>query len=262
VLSYAVMSNHFHLVVSMQPDEARDWSNLEVATRWCTLYPRNNDKLQQARINAIATDPIRIAIYRHRLSDLSWLMKSIAEPIARRANEEDGVDGKFWQGRFRCQALLSEKAILGAMAYSDLNPIRAKAANTIATAKYTSIRKRNQAIEKNPQVAHAPLRPLLGCRSANMPLLTEGEYLELVDFTGRQLHPNKRGKIGEGEPAALKKLGISAEHWSKRVQGFGTGIGAKWWRFIGELPDLLGKATELDQRTVFGVGLLRAMLKR
>jgi hypothetical protein len=48
-------------------------------------------------------------------------MKSLSEYIARRANSEDKIGGKFWEGRFKCQALLNEKAILAAMIYVDLN---------------------------------------------------------------------------------------------------------------------------------------------
>ncbi len=75
-------------------------------------------------------------------------MKSLSEPIARRANEEDKVTGRFWEGRFHCQALLSEKSILGAIAYVDLNPVRAKIASNIATSRYTGFKMRNQQLRK------------------------------------------------------------------------------------------------------------------
>jgi hypothetical protein len=60
--------------------------------------------------------------YRSRLHDLSWLMRTLNEHIARKANAEDGVTRRFWTGHFKSQALLDEKALLAAMAYVDLNP--------------------------------------------------------------------------------------------------------------------------------------------
>lgn len=52
-------------------------------------------------------------------------MRSKAVPIARRANREDGCKGHFRDARFRCRTLLDEMAVLLAMAYADLNPVRA-----------------------------------------------------------------------------------------------------------------------------------------
>ena len=75
-------------------------------------------------------------------------MKSISEPIARKANEEDKVSGRLWEGRFGCHALLSEKLILAAMTYVDLNAVRAKIARNIATSRYTSVKMRNQQLRK------------------------------------------------------------------------------------------------------------------
>ena len=66
-------------------------------------------------------------------------MKSLSEPIARKANAEDKVTGRFWKGRFGCQALLSEKSIVAGMAHFDLNPVRANIATNIATLRYTSV---------------------------------------------------------------------------------------------------------------------------
>ena len=52
-------------------------------------------------------------------------MKCLDEYVARRANAEDGVKGRFWEGRFKCQLLADERALAAAMAYVDLNPVRA-----------------------------------------------------------------------------------------------------------------------------------------
>jgi len=72
----------------------------------------------------LADLPERIAQLRKRLCSLSWFMGRLNESIARAANKEDGVKGRFWEGRFKCQALLDEAAIVAGMVYVDLNPIR------------------------------------------------------------------------------------------------------------------------------------------
>ena len=219
VHAWAVMSNHLHIVVHMSPSTANSWSPEEVAARWTQLYPARTAELCAQKIAAILENPKIVAEYRTRLANLSWLMKSLSEPIARKANAEDKVTGRFWEGRFGCQALLSEKSILAAMAYVDLNPVRAKIASNIATSRYTSAKLRNQQLLKNPERANQQLMPLVGVRSFNLPDISEADYIELVDFTGRELHPGKRGKIEASEPKALTQLGLDKNHWTTRVKG-------------------------------------------
>ena len=72
-------------------------------------------------------------------------MKSLSEPIARMANAEDKCKGRFWEGRFKCQALLNENAMLAACAYVDLNPIRAGIATSVRRSTHTGIVKRARA---------------------------------------------------------------------------------------------------------------------
>jgi hypothetical protein len=74
---------------------------------------------------------------RRRLLDLGWFMKSLKEPIARRANKEDNCVGTFWEGRFRSLASLDEASLLATCAYIDLNPVAARIAATPEKSPHT-----------------------------------------------------------------------------------------------------------------------------
>ena len=251
------MSNHYHLVVHMSPATANSWSAEEVARRWVKLYSTGKSDSDQLKIEGILADETLVALYRRRLSDLSWLMKSISEPIARRANTEDKVNGRFWQGRFKCQLLRDQRALLAAMTYVDLNPIRADIAPGLNRSKHTTVHKRHRAILRQPNLAKQPLLAMVGANSFNAPLLTNAEYLELVDFTGRMICPDKRGRVKETEPRALTKLGLDPKHWTAKVKGIGHG----YWRVVAELEDLIDLVAQFKQRTLYGIGFTRNLIK-
>jgi hypothetical protein len=113
---------------------------------WVKRYPAHTAELSAQKAAAIVENAELVHTYRSRLADVSWLMKSISEPIARRANAEDQVTGRFWEGRFKCQALMA------AMTYVDLNPIRADIATNVSTSRYTSVKIRAGALRKNPHL--------------------------------------------------------------------------------------------------------------
>jgi hypothetical protein len=107
----AILANHYHLVLCILPDLVAQWSDLEVARRWLTLFPRHRDRTgaplppAEVDIRALADQPGRIALLRKRLCGLSWFIGRLNESIARAANHEDQVKGRFWESRFKCQLL-------------------------------------------------------------------------------------------------------------------------------------------------------------
>ena len=152
VLTYAIMSNHLHIVARNRPDVVREWSDKEVALRWLRIFPgrRIDEHLADPTTNAVdslANDIDRIKLIRVRLSDPSWFMKALCEPIARLANFQDHVTGHFWEGRFKAQSITDEAGLLACSMYVDLNPIRAAMAVSPEEAIHTSAYDRIKALK-------------------------------------------------------------------------------------------------------------------
>ncbi len=139
ICAYAVLSNHFHLVLRIDSTRARAWSDAEVVERYGRLFPATAARWQELP-PSVAAD--RVGRWRARLCDASWFMRCLNESIARRANAEDGCKGRFWEGRFRSQALLDPAGLLTCMSYVDLNPIRANLAASLEESDFTSIQQR------------------------------------------------------------------------------------------------------------------------
>ena len=114
VYAYCVMSNHFHLVARYDPLACWRWSDEEVARRWVDAFPPTEkgkvveERKAEAR-ELLLGNPGRLIRAR---STLSAFMKHLKQPIARRAIEEGGTKGHFYDQRFYSGALLSEAALL------------------------------------------------------------------------------------------------------------------------------------------------------
>ena len=165
-----------------------------------------------------------IEIYRERLTSISWFMRCLNEHIARLANVEDKCSGRFWEGRFKSQAILDEAALINTMVYIDLNPIRAKIAETPESSAYTSIAERigerNLATDVKCSF-HGKLMPFgdgKGIQGAPQIPMHLTDYIELVDWTGRQIRPDKHGAISENVPPVLARLGIEQGNWLQNCQ--------------------------------------------
>jgi hypothetical protein len=250
--AYAVMSNHLHLVVSIDPGQAATWGDDVVAARWVSLFPPaegSEDAIQHKR-QRLLDDPERLSIIRRRLGSLSWLMRCLAEPIARKANREDDCTGRFWEGRYKCQALCDERSVLAAMAYVDLNPIRARAAKRLDTSAHTSVASRIDAAKSDPTVLARPLGPIAGNLRPNFEL-SAADYLQVLEWTGRKLAPGKRGRIAADAPAVLSIIDRDPGRWATRVAAFGSG----WARAAGSAQDLIALAERLGQRWLQGIRL-------
>ncbi|SEP71744.1 hypothetical protein SAMN05421693_10450 [Ectothiorhodospira magna] len=149
IAAYAVMSNHYHVVLRVDASRPQTWTLEQTLKRWTQLFAGPitvqrylSDERPKMSAAELAEVEELAETYRARLHDVSWFMRVLNESIARQANREDGVKGRFWEGRFKSQALLDDQALLAAMSYVDLNPVRAGIADTPAQSNHTSIARR------------------------------------------------------------------------------------------------------------------------
>ena len=257
IAAYAVMSNHYHIVLRVDQEKAKSWNSLEVIKRWGehfsipVLVSRflKGECTTSAEIKVV--DEI-IEKWRARLHDISWFMRLLNEYIARESNREDKVTGRFWEGRFKSQALLDEQALIACMAYVDLNPIRADMAKTPEQSDYTSIQER---IQKAVNKKACTLLPFVNTvkseaqKESAIPFQLN-DYISLVDWSGRAILQNKRGSIPENTPPILQRLGIDEKDWIKHIHYFER----QFPTVAGNIDKLRQLARETSRRWIKGMG--------
>jgi REP element-mobilizing transposase RayT len=224
IAAYAVMSNHYHLVLHVDKERAQQWQKERVIDQWFRLYkgPALVHRYLQGELTSQAehdqVDTI-VATWRERLCSISWFMACLNEYIARRANQEDSCKGRFWEARFKSQALLDETALLSCMAYVDLNPVRAGIAKDLPSSDYTSVQARYRQLKRLPESGQ-PVPCLMPFNErekqqqgfTGLPY-TLKDYLDLVDWTGRIIRADKRGSISKRATSLLTSLGLSEAQW-------------------------------------------------
>lgn len=192
-----------------------------------------------------------IELWRERLYSLSWFMKELNYDIAVQANKEDLCTGRFWEGRFKSQALLDEKALLSTMAYVDLNPVRAKIADTPEQSDHTSIKARLTYL-KNGQTTTRSLLDFTGYEHKDkingIPFRLM-DYIELVDWIGRQIREDKRGHIDERQPDIQERLSFPQQECLKLC----TELETKPRLWIGSTKHLTHAKNKLNRQRIVGI---------
>ena len=259
LIAFAILSNHFHLILRTRPDIVASWDDTEVARRWMMICPKRKDSEgnplppSESELNLIRNCPDKLQEIRTRLSNLSWWMRLMCQRIAQRANREEEESGRFFQDRFKAVRLIDESSLLACSAYVDLNPIRAALAETLEDSEFTSVRRRIEAlmadgVDNNDAVAStadkrgrfadsflSPIELNEGSGATGLLASTSGrrcsdkgflwfsveQYLELLDWTARQLAKGKPGKTPEHLAPIMQRLGLSSSTWCDLVANFG-----------------------------------------
>ncbi|MDO3382463.1 transposase [Gilvimarinus algae] len=277
VAAYAVMSNHYHVVLRVNKPLADNLSRDDIIHRWRALF--KGPPLVQRYLAGVKIGKPEMAVvdeiveqWRSRLCDISWFMRCLNEPIARWANQEDNCTGRFFEGRFKSQALLDERALLSCMTYVDLNPIRAGMTDSPETSDFTSVQERlgidrstRVRTQNTPSTQHqdplnlAELMPFSGSEhKGNQPNhlpfdLTD--YLQLVDWTGRAIRNDKRGAINQRLPDILQRLGIPSKDWLDTCWH----IEKRFGRVIGPVAKITELCEALNLKWMHGISQCRRL---
>ncbi len=273
---YALMDNHLHVVLRNRPDLWQTASARSIAQRWLKLYPKRRDASGRPLppgeddIEQLADNEMRIAVLRRRLGSISWIMKCLKEYISRKANAEDGCGGRFWESRFKCTALLDDAAVLTCLVYVDLNPVRANLAESPEASLFTSAEERirgyrarqytdkKTAMASDDGVLPAGIDPSCDewlCPLDNKPnrrgllSLDLPSYLEILEWTGRQIAKDKPGVIPRHFPPILTRLAINPNRWVESAGRFGVLFSVA----AGTEAHMKDIAARMGQRWVCGI---------
>ena len=131
VLTYCIMSNHFHVLVRV--DDGQKISDAELMRRYKVLYPKPT-KYQEASASLMEktlrnggeeADAIRHKL-RRRMGDVSEFMKAVKQRFSVWYNRSHQRYGTLWAERFKSVLVEGKGNPLQTMAaYIDLNPVRA-----------------------------------------------------------------------------------------------------------------------------------------
>jgi len=131
VLTFCVMSNHFHILVEVPERPAADPSDEELLDRMKVLYAGHRMReirwqLEEYRRqeNHAAAEELRRRFLR-RMWDLSAFMQSLKQRFSSWYNGRAERDGFLWSERFRSVLVEDGHAARVVAAYIDLNPVRA-----------------------------------------------------------------------------------------------------------------------------------------
>jgi putative transposase len=234
LLTWSLMNNHYHLVLFFNPKRVKKLSDQQIAELVLALdvkSPQRSDwdeKTRKRWLEQFVKNKEEVRKWRSNLSDPSKFMAYFDEVIARNFNKLDKCKGHFWQDRFHSLKLEDRAAVMMAMSYVDLNPVRAGASMDLIRSHHTAISHRirancagelsaemDRALEPRAVELNKSLCPMEELfEEIEWPVLPVGlgEYVEMLDDMGRLLKEGK-GSLKEETAETLRQMGLNPESW-------------------------------------------------
>ncbi len=131
VLSYCIMSNHFHMLLEVPPMPQDGLDDAEFERRLRALYPETTvadvvKRMAAARTSGNISEAAEIlASFTYRMHSLSEFMKSLLQRFTGWFNRLHSRSGTLWEERFKSVIVEDGTAARANAAYIDLNPVRA-----------------------------------------------------------------------------------------------------------------------------------------
>jgi REP element-mobilizing transposase RayT len=250
VCAYAVMHNHYHIVLKINRHQALQLSMDEIIVRYLQVFKGHalvsrylaKDKMTQPEKDAVAE---LVESWRKRLYSMSWFMGKVNEGIARQANKEDKVTGRFWEGRYKCQALMDESALVACMAYVDLNPVRANIAENLQQSDYTSIQKRiNKLVNPQKRTSKQESRPI--SLHAHPETVMDSSFVDFI-IEPKHFDPNQPSELSPFAGNERKVIEIKSSAIEAVDDVYPNGIPFHLKDYL-ELVDWTGRVIREDKR--------------
>ncbi len=134
ILSFCVMSNHFHILVEVPPRMDEEMSDEALIERLGMVYNKDFVAMVQMQLNDLAeSDTVKgreayAALrekFTRRMWDLGRFMKMVKQQFTNWYNRRNARRGTLWEARYKSVLVEDGEAARVMAAYIDLNPVRA-----------------------------------------------------------------------------------------------------------------------------------------
>ena len=247
--AFAIMGNHFHILVTTMDQEAIFATKEELLCRYRLMYgkdefppPGRFDK----NGNLLPDDDEGYERLRERLSSVSRFMQELKQTFSRWYNKQNNRKGYLWGDRFKSIIVYTGDIQLICSAYIDLNPVRAGLVILPEAYKWSSIGLRVMFPERAKKLLHPlpqkqkPMNSVLPLSSANRPQVDYNQldfYLECLYFCGDVKSDKKKSapeNTRKQAVACIDRLGIGYK-LNKRIRNLSEGIAVGDYNSISNL---------------------------